>query len=1062
MKTKVMTKMVALGLCLSVSLSVKAVDEPGFTELKPFADAGYPRGNGGNVWGDYNNDGRLDVLIYGYGTFKLYQGNEDTTFTDVTSAVFGTPPSMLWQGAVAWLDYDKDGSLDLIIAGHDGSAVVATVYKNAGAAGNYALAADAAITLPALKSHNEDTPGRLITVADYDGDGYPDILLAGDSDGTPIFSLYKNNGASGGFALQAAPYNGGGFTVYQRMAVAWGDFNGDGKPDILYNGRSSSDDTGYSGVYKNNGDGTFDHVAIPTTGLFDGEVAWIDYDNDGDLDALVTGYAWYDGGWQWWHANLSRNNGDGTFTEVSGHGIGATSKSAVAVGDINKDGFADVVEIGDANGGVYYNNGDGTFTKTLTVILSQVTRGMVSLVDIDGDNDLDFVITGNYVEPLLYKNTSASAPPIVIPPLPVPAAVDTVAFTQVATPVGGTAAFPVNLTRGSGAAWGDYDNDGNLDVLVWGVYADDGTARSWFYRNNGNGTFTDVTTTVFGSSLPGLYSAAAAWLDYDNDGVLDLILAGATVVTDDAADKKSVTKVFKGAYVFGAYSLSEVVTLSDDFSPFDFEKSGGISRNIAVADYNKDGYQDVLIAARYTDPDAGETERHFRIYKNKGGESFELQDNAAIGLIDGNGGGIAWGDYNKDGYLDILFSGYRDSEGWLSAVFTGHSDGVFTETKLQLNGADFGHPDDGQKVFGTEGGEVTWVDVNADGYLDALITGSGPSYKYNADLNSYTEYSGFEWWNAIVFPYNPTTQAIGTGQPGMMGNGLGETCNSSVTWVDLNDDGLPDIITSGQSDFAEKSNRKGSAVNYGTSNGVYYRQPLLGSGNLGDGTVSVVDYDKDGKMDVFATGESGVVLLKNTGNVTPAAPATPTGLSATSDADGQINLSWTASAAPTLRYNIFAKRQGFITSLLPVNEATGALKVSLDHAPLLHTSAYSLSGLAGGEYTVGVQAVGVNGKTSAFATATLTIGGGGGGGNTGVEKALPGSFAAYKSGEAIVVATDIAREAELTVYSVAGAKVWSKTGALAGNTLISGLQQGAVYFVVLRVGSASEVRKVAL
>jgi hypothetical protein len=109
-----------------------------------------------------------------------------------------------------------------------------------------------------------------------------------------------------------------------------------------------------------------------------------------------------------------------------------------------------------------------------------------------------------------------------------------------------------------------------------------------------------------------------------------------------------------------------------------------------------------------------------------------------------------------------------------------------------------------------------------------------------------------------------------------------------------------------------------------------------------------------------------------------------------------------------------------------------------------------------------VQAVGINGKTSAFTTATVTVAGGASGGGTGVDKALPGSFFVYKSGEAIAAVTDIAREAELTVYSVSGAKVWSKTGVLTGTTQITGLQQGAAYFVELRVGDKVEVKKVTL
>lgn len=1070
------TKIVASGLCVFGSLNVWAVPEPAFETSTPFADVGNPREAGGNVWGDYNKDGKPDVFIFGYGTFKLYQGNGDATFTDVTDAIFGADhPTSLWLGSAAWLDYDKDDNLDLIIAGNDGTSDVTVVYKNSGAP-DYTLTADPNISLPAMQSGDGSATGRFIAVADYDGDGYPDVLMTGKSDNASTFSLYKNN-AGTGFTLQATAFNGANFTQVSRGSVAWGDFNGDGKPDILFNGNTVSPDQRYAGIYKNNGDGTFALIPLKTADDRDitvekGEVAWIDYDKDGDLDVLITGsgeWAKSDGwGFEWWTTYLLRNNGDETFTQVTDFGIGTTCESSVAVGDINKDEYDDVVLIGQNNYGVFYNNGDGTFTKTQTLILGQITKGMVSLVDVDGDDDLDFVTMGNadpLPTPTLYRNKyPEGAGIIVVPPFPEPAEVELVEFTEQTTP------FPVNLQKG-GAAWGDYDNDGDLDVLVWGYYDSESATLTKLYRNNGNGTFTDQTNAVLGSSFPKIAKGAAAWLDYDNDGNLDLIVSGAVSgvlkESDAPFQQTTVTEIYTNAGPIEGYLLRKAQMTKtvngkeeDVFQPFDFEKSGGVSRNIAIADYDNDGWQDILISSRYSDVGLEETERRFEIYKNKSkgnGRTFELQPNTSTGIVVGNGGGIAWGDYNKDGYQDILFSSYRDGEngGWLTGIFTNNGDGTFTETLFFLDGADYGHPEDGKRKFGTETGEVTWVDVNADGYLDAVITGSGNMYKFNGDLRTYTEW-GFEWWKTVLFIYNPESRAFGGGLLQEMFTRMGGTCESGVTWVDLNDDGLPDVITSGQ--------HEGSSVNYNTSNGVFNRQSL--GKNLSQGTVTAVDYDKDGKMDILATGQEGVVLFKNTGSITPVAPAAPTGFTATPGEDGALTLSWAAASEPTIRYNIFAKKSlsaysEFVISLLPVDVETGALRVSYDHLALLSTNSYALKGIDGGEYTVGVQAVSVNGRTSAFTTATVTVAGGNSSG-TSVSKGLTGAFSAYKSGEAIVVTTDIAKEATLEVYSISGAKVWSKTGSLAGTTYITGLQQDAVYLVVLRAGNKSGVKKVTL
>jgi predicted phage tail protein len=219
-----------------------------------------------------------------------------------------------------------------------------------------------------------------------------------------------------------------------------------------------------------------------------------------------------------------------------------------------------------------------------------------------------------------------------------------------------------------------------------------------------------------------------------------------------------------------------------------------------------------------------------------------------------------------------------------------------------------------------------------------------------------------------------------------------------------------------------------------------------------------------GKMDLFITGTSGTALFKNTSNITPTAPATPTGLTVTLGTENEVTISWAANSTLTTRYNVWLSKpetqyKNFVISQIPIDGATGQPKVSLDHAPLLSTNSYTLKGIPGGEYTVGVQAIGINGKVSALTTTTATVGGGGG---TAAPKQTLGNVSAYKNGSVLVVTTDIAAEAELTVYNLNGTKLWTKAGVFAGDTEIGGLPQGAVYLVVIRVGNAQEVRKVLL
>jgi hypothetical protein len=1009
------------------------VDYPAFSKTTPFAGAGEPRGCGGVAYADYDKDGNPDAFIYGYGAAKLYHGNGDGTFADSTPAGF---PAMLWQGSAAWIDYNGDSWPDLIMTGSDNGALLTRVYKNTAGA----LAHEAGINLPPMKGQGETTPSSFLAAADYDGDGYQDFVVAAKnaSDAT-VFDLYKNNGDGTGFTRQATafPDSGGEFpTHFDRSSLAWGDFNSDGKPDILFNGRLANDG-GVAGIYSNNGDGAFSLIPLGK-GAYEGEVAWLDYDKDGKQDILLTGDYW-EGEWQWWNAFLYRNNGDSTFTLISDHGLGGACKSAIAVGDLNGDGYDDVVIIGEATDAVFFNNkGDRTFTKKLATLglyttnaegsymtgAVQVTRGDVAISDVNSDGKLDVTIVGdNAGAALLYLNLSpeeSGEELTTVPPF------EGTPFVAVENPVGGTAAFPLNLKKGSGAAWGDYDGDGNLDVLVWGYYDSESATFTKLYKNNGNSTFTDVTTAKLGASFPKIAKGAAAWFDYNNDGRLDLIVAGATTINDDAESQTTVTKVYMNMGPSVEYQLNEMPSISSAFPPFDFEKSGGIARNIAIADYDNDGLQDVLFSARFTDKDLGGAERRFALYRNINGESFELQ--ASAGLEVGNGGGIAWGDFNNDGYQDILFDGYKDGgEGWTFDIYKNNGNGAFTKLSKPVSSAP-----------GLEGGESVWLDYDGDGYLDFIITG---------DYHTGTDWS---FWNTKLFRNNGDETFTEVADHNLRGTNV-----SSVTWADLDNDGRVDVLFTGQ----------GNSICYNNGDGTFTQDNAI-LGDHQEGGINVVDYDKDGKLDIFATGQSGALLLHNEGTATPAAPAAPTGFAATSGANGELTLSWAAAADPTLRYNIFVKKElsttrVFIISLAPVDEATGALKVSYDHLALLTTSSYSLKGIEGGDYTVGVQAVSINGRTSAFATATATVGGGGGGG-TSVDKALPGSFAAYKSGEAIVVTTDIAQEAELVVYSVAGTKVWSAIGSLAGDTQIIGLQRGQIYFVTLRVDGKAETRKVAL
>jgi predicted nucleotidyltransferase len=228
------------------------------------------------AWGDYDNDGDLDILLTGDADSKnyiskVYKNNGNNTFTEQT----GISLTGVYDGSVAWGDYDNDGYLDILLTGKFDywSYPISKIYKNNG---DNTFTEQTGISLTGVDKSS-------VAWGDYDNDGDLDILLTGKSDLSYISKIYINN-ANNTFTEQT----GISLPDVRYGSVAWGDYDNDGDLDILltgYNGYSRT-----SKIYKNNGNNTFsEQTGISLTGVEDGSVAWGDYDNDGNLDILLTG-----------------------------------------------------------------------------------------------------------------------------------------------------------------------------------------------------------------------------------------------------------------------------------------------------------------------------------------------------------------------------------------------------------------------------------------------------------------------------------------------------------------------------------------------------------------------------------------------------------------------------------------------------------------------------------------------------------------------------------------------------------------------------------------------------
>jgi enediyne biosynthesis protein E4 len=332
---------------------------------------------------------------------------------------------------------------------------------------------------------------------------------------------------------------------------AWGDYDNDGCPDLIV----ADGFTAVNRLYHNNGDGTFSRVTegpVVNDPGDSGAAVWGDYDNDGDLDLFVTNYdpprdCFY------------RNEGDGQFTKViegawvsdSGFGIGA------AWADYNNDGFLDlyVTNNGGQHNFLYRNNGDGTMTRITSgpaVNSGGYSHGCV-WVDYDGDGDADLFVpdpSGAVSQDQQFLNngdgtfTRVTVGPYVDPGPITPGIscadydndgdMDLLVNGKNSNQLyrnddadGFTLVAASGLEQGGvsfSSAWGDYDNDGYLDVFITNYdFTSLSPQANLLFHNNGDGTFSQVTEGAVANDRN--RSCGCAWADYDNDGDLDLFVA---------------------------------------------------------------------------------------------------------------------------------------------------------------------------------------------------------------------------------------------------------------------------------------------------------------------------------------------------------------------------------------------------------------------------------------------------------------------------------------------------------------------------------------------------------
>jgi hypothetical protein len=367
---------------------------PPFQETAAATLPGVSRGPA--EWGDYDNDGDLDLLLAGQGNSNdvaaVYRNDGGGAFSNIAASL----PAVR-EAAGAWGDYDNDGDLDFVLAGWSTglAARLTRIYRNDGGAFTQAVS---------LTGVNNGA----VAWGDYNNDGRLDLALQGWSDSGRVTKLYRNDGG-GTFTDVSA-----GFVAVERGALAWGDYNNDGNLDLLVTGGSSSG--AIAKVYRNYGDGAFTDIGAAVTGVsYRAAAAWGDYDSDGDLDILLTGLT--DGGIR--VARVYRNDG-GVFTDIAA-GLPGTADAGVAWGDFDNDGDLDILYAGYPNATYLCRNDGSNAFSAYPQTFSDVSDAAVGWADYDGDGRLDVLLAGNTGSERvtrLYRNASAAASTNTVPGAP--------------------------------------------------------------------------------------------------------------------------------------------------------------------------------------------------------------------------------------------------------------------------------------------------------------------------------------------------------------------------------------------------------------------------------------------------------------------------------------------------------------------------------------------------------------------------------------------------------------------------------------------------------------------
>lgn len=658
--------------------------------------------------GDFNGDGKLDLVTANRldNNVSVLLGHGDGTFAAAVNYAVGSGPA-----SVAVGDINGDGHVDLVVANQNDRNVTVLLGN-----GNGTFQAGGNFSLPKF-------PTSLV-LADFNGDGKLDVAVANSGissapQGISYVSVLLGNG-DGTFQPAVTYRTTGGGSAFVALAV--GDFNGDGKPDLVTANPSTLPGGANVSVLLGNGDGTFQAPKNSIAGAPPQSVAVADFDGDGKLDVVVTDYGTD-------NISILRGKGDGTFRAPLVY-VGGGGAFSVAVGDFNGNRKLDIVT-GNLDGSIseLLGNGDATFQAAAgfpVTVPNRIGASSVATGDFNGDGQLDLAVPSTAVFPCCAYLGSVSV------------------FLGNKD---GTFRAPRNYSVGIGTgreasfvAVGDFNGDGKLDLVA----ADESNNQIAVLLGNGDGTFKPAVSYPAGSAP---YYIAVG--DFNRDGKLDLAVAN-----------------------LNGNNVSVLLGNGDGSFPAAVNYSVGTSPlSVAVGDFNGDGKLDLVVA------NSGETDVSVLLGNGNGtfqaavnystGSSFPqeavvgdfngdgkpdlavavLDGSVSVFLGNGNGtfqpavsypvhsspGAVAVGDFNHDGKLDLVTVA-AISDGLGLSQLLGNGDGTFQAAVNYKSGPLFGNNiavgdfnDDGAPDLAAVSFDGVEVLLNTRGSKERLTSSKDPS-----------------------------------------------------------------------------------------------------------------------------------------------------------------------------------------------------------------------------------------------------------------------------------------------------------------------------------------------